>query len=366
MPMQALSPRESDCRPQGAERAAVEDPGCNLAFHLRTSSASRVPATTAWAGGDSARSKRNEHLGDRCRHAIKSLPACCQDLPGTGLERLVVKHSREAQKVESADRIRRRLGAVVIFLHPHGNQRVAGRAAEIAASLARPGKGRPGAPATPVPISTNRCPNRLGKGRASLESGTRNLPRSRRYCRARLASFARDRPALSDCSAENSRLSERLRGSGARGARRHLWRTPKSSRPFQAVRILSSRCGRGRFARCSKSTARLVARDFETVSSAMRSIFAVVVIILSFQQNIFAPEFTVRIAARRRIPGLFDAVMAAENARLIRAEGIDNLLLCSRRKTRLPRALAGRGTAGCRRLQRRKSRLPGASCPSKT
>ena len=49
--------------------------------------------------------KRNEHLGDRCRHAIKSLPACCQDLPGTGLERLVVKHPRESQKVESADRI---------------------------------------------------------------------------------------------------------------------------------------------------------------------------------------------------------------------------------------------------------------------
>ena len=100
--------------------------------------------------------KRDEHLGDRCRHAIKSLAACCQDLPGAGLERLIVKHSREAQKVESADRIRRRLGTVVIFLHPDGNQRVAGRAAEIAASLLVPEQGRPGAPATPVPISTNR------------------------------------------------------------------------------------------------------------------------------------------------------------------------------------------------------------------
>ena len=49
-------------------------------------------------------------------------------------------------------------------------------------------------------------------------------------------------------------------------------------------------------------------------------------LILSFQQDIFAPEFTVRIAARRGIPDLFDSVMAAENGRLIRAEGIRNLL----------------------------------------
>ena len=48
--------------------------------------------------------------------------------------------------------------------------------------------------------------------------------------------------------------------------------------------------------------------------------------ILSFQQNIFAPELTMRIAARRGIPDLFDSVVAAENARLVRAQGVDNLL----------------------------------------
>ena len=48
--------------------------------------------------------------------------------------------------------------------------------------------------------------------------------------------------------------------------------------------------------------------------------------ILSFQQNVLAFEFTVRIAACRRISNLFDPVVAAENARLVRAQGIHNLL----------------------------------------
>ena len=46
--------------------------------------------------------KRDEHLRDRCRHAIKSLAACRQDLPTAGFERLIVKHSRKAQKIQSA------------------------------------------------------------------------------------------------------------------------------------------------------------------------------------------------------------------------------------------------------------------------
>ena len=49
-------------------------------------------------------------------------------------KRLVMKHAAETEKVQSADRIGRGFGAIIIFLHPHADQRISGSAAEIAST----------------------------------------------------------------------------------------------------------------------------------------------------------------------------------------------------------------------------------------
>ena len=100
------------------KRAPRQKSRCNLAFHFRDVTGFARAGNDRLGRRGQGKIKRDEHLRDRCRHAIKSLAACRQDLPAAGFERLIVKHSRKAQKVESADRIRRRLGTVVIFLHP--------------------------------------------------------------------------------------------------------------------------------------------------------------------------------------------------------------------------------------------------------
>ena len=78
--------------------------------------------------------ERDKHLGNRCGHAIEGLPACSQNLPGAGFESFIVEHPCEAQEIQGADRVRRGLGAIVVFLQTERNQRIAGGTAEIAPS----------------------------------------------------------------------------------------------------------------------------------------------------------------------------------------------------------------------------------------
>ena len=112
--------------------------------------------------------ERDKHLGNRCGHAIEGLPACSQDLPGAGFESFIVEHPCEAQEIQGADRVRRRLGAVVVFLQTERNQRIAGSTAEIAPSGLIPEKCVLAILQLQCPLQPIGHPTSTRKGRASL------------------------------------------------------------------------------------------------------------------------------------------------------------------------------------------------------
>ena len=125
--------RSPSARKKGSPRLNFSLPGRSKFPPI--SQFSRVPATTAWAGRERARSSATSIWGTAVgtTQDFRACRARNQDLPGVGFQSFIVEHPCEAQEIQG-NRVRRGLGSIVVFLQRSGNQRIAGGTAEITPS----------------------------------------------------------------------------------------------------------------------------------------------------------------------------------------------------------------------------------------